>query len=72
MNLFKRKRKYFVTVVGTNHSGGTVHTDLYYTTNEPMDSEKQIERMRNQAKESLKIDNTKGLVITNIYGPLKA
>lgn len=71
MNLLKRKRKYFVTVLGTNKDGATVHTDLYYTTKKPLDSEKEIEKMRNQAKSSLKIDNTKGLVILNIYGPIK-
>lgn len=66
---FKRKLKYFVTVIGENNKGGTAHTDLYYKTDKPLNSETRIEQMRTKIKESLNTE--KAIVIVNIFGPIK-
>lgn len=64
--------KYFISVIGQHKSGGSLQTDMYYTTKKKLDTEEMIEEMRTKAKEAVKdLDQSKGLVITNIFGPLR-
>jgi hypothetical protein len=64
--------KYLVTVLGTNKDGLSYHTDLYYTTKKPLNTQERIEEMREKAIKNIQGHNPeKGLVILNIFGPFK-
>lgn len=63
--------KYSVTVLGTSYEG-TFYRDLYYTTKKKLNTEEEIEKMRKDFKENIPdINPGSGLVILNIFGPLK-
>lgn len=63
--------KYLVTVLGTSYEG-TFYRDLYYTTKNKLNTEEEIEKMRDALKEKFTdMKPGSGLVILNIFGPLK-
>lgn len=63
--------RYLVTVLGTSNQG-TFYRDVYYTTKKKLKTEEEIEKMRNGFKEKFTdMKPGSGLVILNIFGPLK-
>lgn len=64
--------KYLVTIIGEAKRGGVLHTNLYYTTKKKLETQDHIEEMRDKIKNSVEeLDPDKGVVIGNIFGPLK-